>query len=126
MTRIGRSLVALALAAPILGACGDDGDGDGESTVRLLTHDSFVVSDDVLAAFTEETGIEVEVLPAGDAGSVVNQAILTKDRPAGRRAVRHRHDVPHPRPRRGTCSSRTSRRSSTPSPTSSRSTTSTG
>ncbi|MGH8945714.1 MAG: thiamine ABC transporter substrate-binding protein [Acidimicrobiia bacterium] len=52
-------------------------------TVTLLAHDSFAagVSDETFAAFTEETGIEVEVLAAGDAGSMVNQAILTKDNP---------------------------------------------
>jgi thiamine transport system substrate-binding protein len=37
----------------------------------------------VLAAFTDETGIEVTIAPAGDAGSTVNQAILTKDDPLG-------------------------------------------
>ncbi|MEP7158042.1 MAG: thiamine ABC transporter substrate-binding protein, partial [Chloroflexota bacterium] len=47
----------------------------------LLTHDSFAVSDAVLAAFTAQTGATVNVLRAGDAGSVVNQAILTKDNP---------------------------------------------
>lgn len=50
-------------------------------SVTLLTHDSFAVSDDVLAAFTKRTGIAVKVLQAGDAGQVLNQAILTADRP---------------------------------------------
>jgi thiamine transport system substrate-binding protein len=50
-------------------------------TLRVLTHDSFVVSEDVIAAFTEQTGIELEFLPAGDAGEVVNRAILTKANP---------------------------------------------
>ncbi|MDH3517603.1 MAG: thiamine ABC transporter substrate-binding protein [Acidimicrobiia bacterium] len=52
-------------------------------TITLLTHDSFWggVTDETFATFTTETGISVEVLPAGDAGSMVNQAILTKDRP---------------------------------------------
>ncbi len=54
---------------------------DSAVTLRLLTHDSFAVSDDVLAAFTEETGIEVELLQGGDAGTVVNQAILTNGNP---------------------------------------------
>jgi thiamine transport system substrate-binding protein len=83
------ALCALALLAA---ACGDDGGGDaasttdgGESggTVRLLTHESFNVSDDVLAAFTEETGYEVEIVAGGDAGSVVNQAILSAGNPQG-------------------------------------------
>jgi thiamine transport system substrate-binding protein len=40
-----------------------------------------VLSDALLEQFTEETGIEVEVLKGGDAGSVVNQAILTNGNP---------------------------------------------
>lgn len=51
------------------------------TTVRLLTHDSFDVSDEVLEAFTAETGIRVEILRGGDAVSVVNQAILTAGDP---------------------------------------------
>jgi thiamine transport system substrate-binding protein len=81
-----RPLLLAALAASLaLGACGDTtpdtSDDDANATVRLLTHDSFVVSDGVLEAFTEETGIEVELLQGGDAGTVVNQAILTNGNP---------------------------------------------
>ena len=72
---------ALLAAALVLAACGDD--DDEARTVRLLTHDSFAVSDDVLAAFTEETGIEVVLVQGGDAGTVVNQAILTSGNPQG-------------------------------------------
>jgi thiamine transport system substrate-binding protein len=56
---------------------------DGEVTLRLLTHDSFDVSEDVLAGFTDETGIEVEIVPSGDAGTALNQAILTAGAPQG-------------------------------------------
>ena len=61
----------------------DRADEAGEVTLRLLTHDSFDVSEQVLAGFEEETGIGVEVVPSGDAGTVVNQAILTRDAPQG-------------------------------------------
>jgi thiamine transport system substrate-binding protein len=57
--------------------------GQRDVTIRLVTHDSFNVSDDVLADFTKDTGIEVEILRNGDAGQVLNQAILTKDNPLG-------------------------------------------
>lgn len=50
-------------------------------TVTVLVHDSFSVSEDVLQGFTDATGIELVLLPAGDAGEVVNRAILTKSRP---------------------------------------------
>ncbi len=85
-TRARRALiaaaVALAVLASALAGCGDDdGAAEGTVTLRLLTHDSFVVSDEVLQGFTERTGIEVELLQGGDAGTVVNQAILTKGAP---------------------------------------------
>jgi thiamine transport system substrate-binding protein len=84
-------LLAVALA---VSACGDDdttastdtttaGEEQEASSIRLVTHDSFDVSEEVLEAFTEETGITVELLASGDAGSMVNQAILTKGRPQG-------------------------------------------
>jgi thiamine transport system substrate-binding protein len=53
------------------------------TTIRLVTHDSFAVSKPVLAAFTKQTGIKVQILQEGDAGAALNQAILTKSNPLG-------------------------------------------
>ena len=50
-------------------------------TLSVLTHDSFTISEEVIAAFTQETGIEVSFIQGGDAGESVNRAILTKSRP---------------------------------------------
>ena len=50
-------------------------------TLRVLTHNSFNISNDVLEAFTQETGVEVQLLEGGDAGETVNRAILTKGNP---------------------------------------------
>ncbi|HEX7005110.1 MAG TPA: thiamine ABC transporter substrate-binding protein [Trueperaceae bacterium] len=49
--------------------------------LRVLTHESFDLPAGLLEEFTERTGIEVEFLPAGDAGEVVNRSILTRARP---------------------------------------------
>ncbi|NNC93354.1 MAG: thiamine ABC transporter substrate-binding protein [Acidimicrobiia bacterium] len=73
-TRLGGLLVSLAIFA---GAC-SSGEPD---TVTLLTHDSFAISQSTLDAFTEQTGIEIELLLGGDAGAMLSQAILTKDNP---------------------------------------------
>ncbi len=54
-----------------------------EQTLTLLTHDSFNVSEEVLAAFEAETGITVQILRSGDAGTMVNQAVLSKSNPLG-------------------------------------------
>lgn len=50
-------------------------------TLTVLTHGSFSLSEEVIASFTEETGIEVEFIEGGDAGETVNRAILTKNNP---------------------------------------------
>jgi thiamine transport system substrate-binding protein len=50
-------------------------------TVRLMTHDSFDISQDVLAEFTADTGITVEVFKSGDGGEMLNKAILAKSNP---------------------------------------------
>ena len=50
-------------------------------TVRVMTHDSFDISEEVLASFETEFNAKVEILRAGDAGVVLNQAILSADNP---------------------------------------------
>src|SRR5690625_1619137 len=49
--------------------------------LTVMTHESFDLSIELVQQFTEETGIVVEFLPAGDAGEVVSRAILTAGRP---------------------------------------------
>jgi thiamine transport system substrate-binding protein len=76
-------LAVLLASLAILAACAPRPADDGPVTVRLLTHDSFDAETEVLEAFTERTGITIEVIPTGDAGTTVNQAILTRDAPQG-------------------------------------------
>ncbi len=71
--------VALLLTACSTGASPTTTEAPTE--VTLLTHDSFYVSEGVFEAFTEETGITVNLLQAGDAGTVVGNAILAADNP---------------------------------------------
>jgi thiamine transport system substrate-binding protein len=69
----------LLLLIPILSlaACGPP----GPETLTIMTHDSFAVSDDVLAVFEAEHDAEVEILLSGDAGTMINQAVLAKGAP---------------------------------------------
>ena len=72
----------LAAALALLTACGTaDGADDAPGTVRLLTYDSYAISEATLEAFTAQSGLEVEILRGADAGEVVNRALLTKDNP---------------------------------------------
>ena len=50
-------------------------------TLTVMTHDSFAVSEDVVKAFEDENNAKVTFLQSGDAGEVLNKAILTKDAP---------------------------------------------
>ncbi len=57
--------------------------GAQDNVLTLVTHDSFNVSEAVLAQFEADTGIRVEILRSGDAGTMVNQSILSKRNPLG-------------------------------------------
>ena len=72
---------AALLVVGLLTACGGGEETAEGRTVRLMTHDSFDISAEVLAAFQAETGITVEVFKAGDGGEALNKAILSKDAP---------------------------------------------
>ncbi len=77
-----RRIAPLLVLALLAAACAETG-GEQPETLELMAHDSFVgaVDEETFAAFTRETGIDVEVIAAGDAGSMVNQAALSKDNP---------------------------------------------
>jgi thiamine transport system substrate-binding protein len=51
------------------------------SELVVMTHDSFAVSDDVKQEFETQNGVTLKILKSGDAGVMVNQAILAKDAP---------------------------------------------
>ena len=50
-------------------------------TITVITHDSFAIGEETIKAFETENNAKVAFLQSGDAGSVLNQAILTKDAP---------------------------------------------
>ena len=61
--------------------------GDGAESITLVAYDSFPTEDTslnaALAAFTEDTGVDVELVIAGDAGTMVSKAVLTAGNPEG-------------------------------------------
>ncbi|MBM3676578.1 MAG: thiamine ABC transporter substrate-binding protein [Actinobacteria bacterium] len=85
MRRLGRmGLGALAgVVALVAAGCGGGSADDGGGAVVLLTHDSFAISKDVKAAFEQESGYTLRLLQQGDAGEVVNRALLTAGDPQG-------------------------------------------
>ena len=53
----------------------------GEWVLTVMTHDSFDASEEVLAQFQQACGCQVQFLQAGDAGLMLNQALLSKGNP---------------------------------------------
>jgi thiamine transport system substrate-binding protein len=51
------------------------------TTVRLATHDSFIITDELKTEFEESTGYKLEVVKLGDTGTLTNQLVLSKDAP---------------------------------------------
>lgn len=56
---------------------------EATESIILITHDSFDVSAEVLSQFSQETGIEVQILKAGDAGEMLNTLLLSQENPLG-------------------------------------------
>jgi len=52
-------------------------------TLTLLAYDSFTPSANIFDAFTNQTGIKVQLALAGDAGELVTKAALTAGKPEG-------------------------------------------
>lgn len=85
---VQKSIVVAIAAALALAGCASTpatpvAEEKAPEKLVLVTHDSFALSEGTLEAFTEETGIEVEVQAAGDGGELVNKLVLTKDSPLG-------------------------------------------
>ena len=53
----------------------------GPQPLTVLTHDSFSVSENLINQFESENNVKVTFVKGGDAGSVLNKAILSKDAP---------------------------------------------
>ena len=77
MKRLAFLLLAFTL---LLAACGG-AEPAAPATLTVMTHDSFSVSESVVAAFEQANNAEVVFLQSGDAGSALNKAILSKDAP---------------------------------------------
>ena len=84
------SIIVTAVVAAALAGCSSTGAGpatsssatsSGPVTVRLLTHDSFALSEDLVTAFEQDTGITLDIVTGGDAGEVVNRAVLSAGKP---------------------------------------------
>ncbi len=72
---------ALGLAGCSVADQAANPDDDAAGAITIMTHDSFNVPEELVAAFEEESGYTVTTTSPGDAGAVLNQLILQQDNP---------------------------------------------
>ena len=92
-TRQALGVTVAALCTLALAGCGASGSpASGAPTtgapseskkLTVVTHDSFALSQSLVDRFASETGYDVAFVAPGDAGTVVNQLVLTRDAPLG-------------------------------------------
>lgn len=82
-----RRVAAATVAVLALTGCsalnGDDTNNDSTDEVVLLTHESYSLPEELVEEFESETGLTLIQRAVGDAGSLTNRLVLTKDNPTG-------------------------------------------
>jgi len=73
----------LLLAASAILALSGCAATEPSKVVTLVAHDSFAISDESIVDFEQQSGFKLEILRAGDAGSITNRLVLTKESPIG-------------------------------------------
>jgi thiamine transport system substrate-binding protein len=73
-----KKIATLMASALLLAGCSPV---QSNETLTLVAHDSFAISDELIQAFESETGLKLEIIRAGDAGSLTNRLVLTKESP---------------------------------------------
>jgi len=76
---MNRKCIGFVLLALLLAACAPP--PAGPRTLTIMTHDSFDIGEETLSAFEEANDAQVEILKSGDAGLMLNQAVLSADNP---------------------------------------------
>jgi thiamine transport system substrate-binding protein len=77
------ALALASIAAATTVACGSDDSTKRDVTLTIVAYESFTPPEGIFDAFTDETGISVRVVAAGDAGEMIAKATLTAGNPEG-------------------------------------------
>ena len=67
----------IAIASMLLAGCS----AKTNNEVVLATHDSVVISKELIADFEKSSGLKLKIVKAGDAGALTNKLVLTKGDP---------------------------------------------
>ncbi|MBG95027.1 MAG: thiamine ABC transporter substrate-binding protein [Chloroflexi bacterium] len=83
MIRLFCAFTAITLALLIPISCTTQDTPSTPEPLTIITHDSFDIGTEIIAAFEAEHNAAVSIVKGGDAGEVINKAILTKGNPIG-------------------------------------------
>jgi len=72
-------LLLLSISFCLLASCSPK--PSEPQTLTIMTHDSFAISEDVITEFETENNAKVSFVQGGDAGAMLNKAVLSKDAP---------------------------------------------
>ncbi len=81
MKTVSRMMVGVFMVL-LLAACAGPKVPAGPAELVVMTHDSFAISEALVAQFEAEHNAKLTFLPSGDTGSALNRAILTKKSPS--------------------------------------------
>ena len=85
--RTSAVFAAAAIASLTLASCVNSpattAGPDAPRKLTVVTHDSFNLSEDLIAKFKADSGLDVTFVAPGDAGTLTNQLVLTKGSPLG-------------------------------------------
>lgn len=79
--KVSISLILITLLATACAPAAPSPTPTQPSSLTVMTHDSFAASEAVIAAFEAQHQVKVQFLKAGDVGSALNKAILSKGSP---------------------------------------------
>lgn len=71
-----KRFIAICLAVLALSSCSQQ-----IKAVTVVAHDSFAISDELIAEFEKDSGYKLSVVRAGDVGAMTSKLVLTKDSP---------------------------------------------
>jgi len=60
---------------------GETANSGGKATLKIMTHDSFAVSEELVESFEKTNNVAVRFIKSGDTGTALNKAILSIDAP---------------------------------------------
>ncbi len=82
---VWKAILVLTVTAFLAAACGagtETPTAPAEPvTLRVMTHDSFRISESLVTEFEQANNVKLAFLPSGDTGEALNKAILTKEAP---------------------------------------------